>query len=497
MSSYYYRRGSFFWALILIAVGIVFLEQNFNPKVHPWHILARYWPVLIIIWGLSKLIDFIVARMHPQTVAPPLFSGTEVILLLLVLILGTVISRVVLSPWQQWRTELGIHWDPWDNPFVRSYTYTQTLTHQVTGKSQLVVANQRGDVMLEGADTPAVSAVVKETIRAQNQEDANRIFKQINIKMAATNAREEIQPNLDALPDGGANVRLDWTIRAPVATAAQISTDHGDILVSGLEGAQDLTSNGGDVHASGLKGLVRVEKSGGATEVRQVTGDVDVSGSGGDVEIADVSGAVTIQGEFTGSVRFANLAHGVHFKSSRTDLTAGKLPGEVSMEMGSIEVARLDGPLQVATRQKDISIRDFRQSVTISDENGNISLQPAGSPAYPIEVNARKGDIVLNLPSSSHFTLDASSQHGQVSSDFNAPGLAVSTQGDQPYIKGVLGSGGPEIRLNTTYGTIHLVREDSAAPGAASKDATQVQLMTPAVHSRHSNWRRVYRGVVE
>ncbi|MGH9354352.1 MAG: DUF4097 family beta strand repeat-containing protein [Terriglobia bacterium] len=497
MSSYYYRRGSFFWALILIAVGIVFLEQNFNPNVHPWHILARYWPVLIIIWGLSKLIDFVVARMHPQTAAPPLFSGMEVVLLVLVLIFGTVLSRVVLSPWQQWRTEWGIHWDPWDNPFVRSYTYTQTLTHQVTGKSQLVVENRRGDVMLEGADTSAVSAVVKETIRAANQEDANRISKQINMQMSANSAREEIQPNLDALPDGGANVRLDWTIRAPLATAAQISTDHGDILVSGLEGAQDLTSNGGDVHASGLKGLVRVQKSGGATEVRQVTGDVDVSGRGGDVEIADVSGAVTIQGEFTGSIRFTNLAHGVHFKSSRTDLTAGKLPGELDMEMGSIEVARLDGPLQMVTRQKDISIRDFQQSVTISDENGNISLQPSGSPAYPIEVNARKGDIVLTLPSASHFTLDASSQHGQVSSDFNAPGLIVNTQGDQPTIKGVLGSGGPEIRLNTTYGTIHLVRENSATPGATPKDTTQVWLMPPAVHSRHFNRRRVYRGEVE
>ncbi|HEV2500610.1 MAG TPA: DUF5668 domain-containing protein, partial [Terriglobia bacterium] len=158
MSSYYYRRGSFFWALILIVVGVVFLEQNFNPNVHPWHIVAKYWPILIIIWGISKLIDYIMARMNPQTTPPPLFSGMEVVLLVLVLIFGTLLSHIILSPWQQWRTEWGIHWDPWDNPFVRSYTFTQTLTHQVTGKSQLVVENRRGDVMLEGADTAAVNA---------------------------------------------------------------------------------------------------------------------------------------------------------------------------------------------------------------------------------------------------------------------------------------------------------------------------------------------------
>lgn len=495
MSFTYYRRGSFFWALILIAVGAIFLDQNFNPKVHPWHILARYWPALIIIWGISKLVDFIVARMHPESAAPPLFSGMEIVLLLLVLILGTALSHIILSPWQQWRTEWGIHWDPWDNPFVRSYTYTQTLNHQAAGKSQLVVENQRGDVMIEGADTGTVSAVVKETIRAASQEDANRIFKQINLQMAANGARESIQTHLDALPDGGANVRLDWTIRAPTATATQVSTDHGDILVSGLDGAQDLTSSGGDVHASNLKGLVRVEKSGGATEVRQVTGDVDVSGRGGDVEVASVSGAVTIQGEFSGSIRFAGLDRGVHFHSSRTDLTAGKLSGNLDMEMGSIEIARVDGPLQVETRQKDIAVHGFKQSIAITDENGNISLQPGVPPAYPIEVSARNGDIVLNLPQASHFTLDASSQHGEVSSDFQSPGLAVNTAGDHPSIKGSVGSGGPEIRLNTTYGTIHLVRESPESPGTAPKDTTQVQLMRPAIYSRRRA--HMYRARVE
>lgn len=480
MSSYTYRRGSFFWALILIAVGVVFLVQNFNPNVHPWHILARYWPILIIIWGLSKLADYIAAHMHPETAAPPLFSGMEIILLLLVLILGTAMSHIILSPWQQWRQEWGLHWDPWDNPFTRSYTYTQTLTHQVQGKSQLVVENQRGDVILDGTGGDAVSAVVKETIRANDQNEANRIYKQINIQMTADKGREVIQPNLDALPNGGARVRLDWTIRAPAATAAQISTDHGDILVSGLEGAQDLTSNSGDVHVSNLKGLVRVQKSGGSAEVRHVTGDVDVNGRGGDIEIADVSGAVTIEGEFTGSIRFSNLEHGVHFRSSRSELTAGRLPGSLDMEMGSIEIARVDGPLQVSTRQKDVSISGFRQSVAVSDENGNITLQPAGPPAYPIEVNARNGDIVLNLPSASHFTLDAASQHGAVNSDFTAPSLAVNSQGERPSIKGSFGSGGPEIRLNTTYGTIHLVRENGAAP--AGGDSTQVELRRPRMN---------------
>lgn len=476
MSSYHYRRGSFFWALILIAVGVIFLEQNFNPKIHPWHVIARYWPVLIIVWGLSKLMDYIVAHAHPDSAAPALFSGADVVLLILVLILGTLLSRVVLSPWQQWRSEWGVHWDPWDNPFVRSYTYTHTLSHAVAGKSILVVANRRGDVIVQGADTTSVSAVVKETIRAANEQDARSIEKQIHLEMPAANSREQIQPNLDSLPNGGQSVRLDWTIRVPKTTSTQVSTDHGDILISNVKGAQSLTSNQGDVHGSGLEGLVQVEKSGGSTDLRQVTGDVEVTGRGGDVQIADVSGAVTVQGEFTGSVQFSNLSGGVHFKSSRTNLTIGKLSGKLDMEMGSIDVVGVEGPFQMATRQKDVSLRDFKRGVTISDENGNISLDASTPPAYPIEVDARNGDIELLLPPASAFTLNATSQHGEVSSDFTAPGLAVNNRGNAPSMKGACGKGGPEIRLTTTYGAIHLAREDSfgnKTPG------TQVWLMQP------------------
>src|SRR5579862_2737703 len=92
MSVYTYRRGSIFWALSLIAVGAIFLYQNFNPSIHPWQLIAKFWPVLIIFWGLSKLIDFMQAQSHPETTPPPLFSASEVVLLVLILLMGTVMS---------------------------------------------------------------------------------------------------------------------------------------------------------------------------------------------------------------------------------------------------------------------------------------------------------------------------------------------------------------------------------------------------------------------
>jgi len=129
MSTYGYRRGSIFWALTLIGVGAIFLWENFNPAIHPWQVIAKFWPILIIFWGLSKLIDYIQARAHPETVPPPLFSASEVILLVLILVLGTLVSKVVLRPWQQWPASWGVDMDDegFSGLFMNSYTYTQTV----------------------------------------------------------------------------------------------------------------------------------------------------------------------------------------------------------------------------------------------------------------------------------------------------------------------------------------------------------------------------------
>ncbi|HUD20568.1 MAG TPA: DUF5668 domain-containing protein [Candidatus Saccharimonadales bacterium] len=55
---YYHHRHhhSFVWAFILIALGMIFLFNNFG--LLPWGVwdtLWRLWPVLLIIWGLQTI----------------------------------------------------------------------------------------------------------------------------------------------------------------------------------------------------------------------------------------------------------------------------------------------------------------------------------------------------------------------------------------------------------------------------------------------------------
>jgi DUF4097 and DUF4098 domain-containing protein YvlB len=139
-------------------------------------------------------------------------------------------------------------------------------------------------------------------------------------------------------------------------------------------------------------------------------------------------------------------------------MTAQKLTGRLNMEVGSLELSGIDGPFEISTRQKDITLTDFKHSVKITDTNGDVDLRTSTPPTHPIEVGLKKGEIELSLPPASNFQIDAASPHGEVESDFSGPSLNIVKGGDNPTISGSVGKGGPAIRLNTEYGTIRLLR---------------------------------------
>lgn len=466
MSVYAHRRGSIFWALTLIAVGTIFLYHNFDPSIQPWHIVAKFWPVLIIFWGLSKLIDYVHAQANPETAAPPLFTGSEVVLLVLILLLGSLISKIVLRPWHEWPEEVGIHLDDdeFAGLFMNSYTYTQTLSQPAKAQPRLLMVNRRGDVEVRASDQTTLEAIVKETVRADNEAEAKKLADQLKFEIAEEAGQYVFKSNLDSLPQGGRNVRVDIALRVPKATTSEITAERGDISVEGLQGEQTLTTKRGDVRAASLEGLVRVHKSRGSTQVRDVKGNVEVDGRGSDIDIGGIAGTVTVSGDFSGAVQFRDVTQSLRYTSSRTDLSAQRLTGRLYMEMGSLDARGVDGPFELNTQQKDINLDGFAHRIKISDKNGEIRLRASSAPKQSIDVQSERGGIELVLPESSNFQIEATSRHGEVESDFSGPGLKINREGEAPSITGSYGKGGPMIRLATSYGTIRVAHQGAAPP---------------------------------
>ncbi len=48
------KRDSLVWGIILIALGGVFLLDRLGMDI--WDFVWKFWPVILIVWGASKLL---------------------------------------------------------------------------------------------------------------------------------------------------------------------------------------------------------------------------------------------------------------------------------------------------------------------------------------------------------------------------------------------------------------------------------------------------------
>ena len=99
------QRGSTVGAIALITVGGLFLYANLNPDFSPWPLVARYWPVLLILWGLFKLVNFIRFRNDPEAASKTQLTGGEIFSLIFLLILGSLFSTTYRQA-EEWKASV-------------------------------------------------------------------------------------------------------------------------------------------------------------------------------------------------------------------------------------------------------------------------------------------------------------------------------------------------------------------------------------------------------
>jgi hypothetical protein len=84
-------RPSLLGGLLWTGLGIIFLLRNFGIGPDVWSLAARYWPILLILLGLGKVIDY-----YRQKEGVSLRVG-EIIGILFLVMVGTLITKATQS----------------------------------------------------------------------------------------------------------------------------------------------------------------------------------------------------------------------------------------------------------------------------------------------------------------------------------------------------------------------------------------------------------------
>jgi DUF4097 and DUF4098 domain-containing protein YvlB len=452
------RRSSLVAPVLLIAVGALFLARNLYPDLPLIDYLARYWPFLLMGWGLLRLVEVVFWASTSQPLPVHGVSGGEWALVIFLCFFGASLQTV--RGFSTWWPRSGIALGGID-VFGESFEYPLAAEKAASKSPHVVIESFRGNARIIGGDTEDVKITGRQTVRSLNRVGADRANQDSPLEIAGDATRVVIRTNQDRV-SGNLRLTADMEITVPKNATIEAHGRAGDFDVSGIVGGVEITSDRAGVRLHEIGGDVRLDlRRSDIVRASALKGGLDLKGSGSDLELEDIEGPVTISGGYTGVVEFKNLSKPLRFNGPQTDLNIEKLPGEVRMPLGDFTASNLVGPIRLSTRSRDVQISDFTNSLEVTvDARGDIDLRPGKVPLARIEAHTRSGDVELSLPTGSKFDLVASTGRGDVTNDYGG-GLRIENTGRRgTTLRGSEG-GGPTVRVETDRGQV-VVRRASA-----------------------------------
>jgi len=210
----------------------------------------------------------------------------------------------------------------------------------------------------------------------------------------------------------------------PPGTAIQASTNSGEIRARGPLGACQLETEFGSIEVEDARGEVHAETGSGSVTAQRVRGP--------QVVLHSDFGAIGLEGVQAEHVECESGSGGLTLK----DVRAGEL--RLSTDFGAIEV---DGVLA------DLRAKTGSGSV-------HVKARPESRVAPSWSLQSDFGGVTLHVPPGFGCELDARTDFGSISSDFD---LRVQAgQRKEKTLIGTVGDGGGQVKLSSGSGSVAL-----------------------------------------
>ena len=451
------RRRSLAGPFVLIVLGTIFLMATMRVLSigRLAHLFANYWPALLIVWGVIKLIEH--QRAQREGYRASGIGGGGVVLIVMIVVFGLIATQIEHVNWSGLHDQFNFDDSDFNNIFGQSYNFNDHLEQDFPAGASLKIIDTHGAVSVHASDDNKITVVVRKRVGADNQNDADKYDRETKPTITTIGGLVTV----DAVAEGAGDhsVETDLDISLPRKVAVTITSRRGDVNIVGREGNIDVSAQHSDTSIEDVTGSVKVSQEKGSVKIEQITGDVHVEGRVNEVSVSDVKGGVQLDGEFQESVKLARIEKSVTFKSSRTDMELSRIEGSLDLDSDDLHAEEITGPLHLTTRSKNIRLEGVSGDVRLQDDNGTVELgmRTVGN----VQIDNHNGDIQLNLPEKAGFRLDARTRDGEIQSDF--PELQVNNGDHEGKATGSVGNAASHIVINNEHDGIE-IRKASLAP---------------------------------
>ena len=404
-----------------------------------FYVITRFWPVLLILWGVSKLIERIGAP--PRT---PVVNGGEVafviVLLSIVGVIAVVTSVLNRTPFQGF--DFG--------PFTQRYTKTTRAdVASIQPDSAVAIDTRNGAINIHAGSGNGLKVLGTASAAGMDEAMARDRIRNLDVVFDGPDGDYRIHPVND-----GKSTSVDLDVELPKAARITANTQRGDVSLSGMQGAGQISTRNGNIQVHDAGSSVTALSQNGDTQIHNVTGDVTLNGHGsGDINIENVSGSAEIAGNFFGDVEMRNVGKSARYTSARASVSVASLPGVLRLGTSTIELSNASGFVQISANNRDVKLENIRGPLDLRATRGDVQVVYSAAPSGPITISNDTGDVTLTLPAHSNFTISAASRSGDIENEFNS---AQNRSEDSHHLQATYGSGGQAINITSNYGTIRI-----------------------------------------
>jgi hypothetical protein len=428
----YWRRPSLLGALLWIGLGVVFLLRNFGIGPSFWWLIWHYWPVLLILLGLGKVLDYF---LHKDSIS---IHAGEVIGIILLILIGSAISRLSDSHFDRILKNLpiqigGMSVRPgqWRG---ENHSFSEETTFPLKDPLPILVENSYGSVSITPGNSREIVVRLRKVIYG-SETKARNIAPQINLEgkpekigPSTTDVKPEVEPgkktdieyfvirtNRDSLSSRDYMFNTNLDILVPKNSNVQVRNAFGEIRVSDINGNLDLGTTHRDL------------------EVRDCTGQFKISTRYADSRLTNLVGNVSLEGR--GKVYIDGVKGNVSVSDESAPVEIYNVDGTVqtSNNEGSIRIERITKPVVIDSRGTDVHVENVQDSLKISASYKNINISDISS---NVTLDSSYAKLSLRRIRGN---LDIRSNTDSVSAQDIRGGLRLRAHGSEVRVNGVEG----------------------------------------------------------
>lgn len=384
------RPPSLLGALLWTSLGLLFFAHNLGAGPDVWQLASRWWPLLLILLGIGKLVDY---ALHREGVA---VRAGELVGILALVLAGSAVSRLEKSPIREIvrdaRIEIGEarvrpgEWLGTSHAFSEERSYPQERVRPVR------IENSYGSVSVLPGPDGEISVRLGKVIFAPEGEAA-KIAGEIRLETPEGSGGDAfvIRTNRDLLADRKLRFNTNLEVRVPGKTRVEVRNAFGEIRVSDLHGGLDLATTHRRIEVADSTGPFTLSARYAETRLTNLEGDVQLDSRGkvyaenirgnltvkdeySPVEILNIEGALTLSG-VDGSIRVENVSGPAVIETRGAPVTARGLKGglRLAASHARADLSGIGAGLSVESRYGTLTLKEIRGGVELASRSDRIS----------------------------------------------------------------------------------------------------------------------------